>query len=137
MINLKKSILIKILIIILTLISFSLINAQSIYASSRTDFVDGADEFINAGVNASKGNSTAIDESDLVQMSDMLYNAFLIIGIIIAVIFGLVIAIKFMTGSVEEKADVKKTLVPYIAGCVVIFGAFTIWKLVVDMLSNV
>lgn len=134
--NMKKNILGKILIIILVFISFFLINMQGVYASSRTDFVEGADEFINAGVNASQGNSTVIDENDLVQMSNMLYNAFLIIGIIIAVIFGLVIAIKFMTGSVEEKADVKKTLVPYIAGCVVIFGAFTIWKLVVDILSN-
>lgn len=136
MINLVKNILYKTIIIILAFISVFLINVQSVYASSRTDFVDGADEFINTGVNASKGNSTVIDEKDLVQMSDMLYNAFLIIGIIIAVIFGLVIAIKFVTGSVEEKADVKKTLVPYIAGCIVIFGAFTIWKLVVDLLGN-
>lgn len=113
--------------------SFLLINCQNIYAASISDAIEGADKFINDGVS---NTDPTIDENDLQTMSDMLYNAFLIIGIIIAIIIGLVIAIKFMTGSVEQKAEVKKTLIPYIAGCVVIFGAFTIWKLVVDLLSN-
>ena len=40
-------------------------------------------------------------------------------------------------GSVSEKANVKETLIPYIAGCIVIFGAFGIWKLVVTIMSKV
>ena len=59
-----------------------------------------------------------------------------IVAIITAVIVGLVIAIKFITGSVIEKAEVKETLTPYIAGCVVVFGAFGIWKLVVTILNQ-
>ena len=66
----------------------------------------------------------------------MLYNALLIIGIIIAVIVGTILGIKFMIGSVEEKADIKKLLIPYIVGCIVVFGAFGIWKLVVTILAN-
>lgn len=122
------------MLILILLISSFVINCQNIYAASISEAIEGADEFINAGVN---NTDPTIDENDLQTMSDMLYNAFLIIGIIIAAIIGLVIAIKFMTGSVEQKAEVKKTLIPYIAGCIVIFGAFTIWKLVVDLLSNV
>ena len=34
-----------------------------------------------------------------------------------------------MMGSVEEKAEVKETLVPFIVGCVVVFAAFAIWKI--------
>lgn len=115
------------------MISLLLINHQIVYASAIADSIKGADDFIQDGVN---DTNPTIDENNLVEMSDMLYNAFLIIGIIIVVIIGLVIGIKFMTGSASEKADVKKTLIPYIAGCVVIFGAFTIWKLVVDLLSS-
>ena len=133
MMNLKKNIFLKIMLILILLMSFLLINCQNIYAASISDAIEGADKFINDGVS---NTDPTIDENDLQTMSDMLYNAFLIIGIIIAIIIGLVIAIKFMTGSVEQKAEVKKTLIPYIAGCVVIFGAFTIWKLVVDLLSN-
>ena len=69
-------------------------------------------------------------------MSNTVYNILFILGIVIAVIWGLVIAIKFITGSVEEKAEVKKTLIPYVAGCVVLFGAFTIWKIVVTILQS-
>ena len=42
-----------------------------------------------------------------------------------------------MAGSVEQKAKVKDSLVPYIAGCIVIFGAFGIWKLVLTLLESV
>ena len=39
-------------------------------------------------------------------------------------------------GSIEEKAEIKTMLIPYIIGCVVVFGAFTIWKIVVDILQS-
>ena len=42
-----------------------------------------------------------------------------------------------MTGSVEQQADVKKLLVPYIAGCVVVFGAFGIWKIAVTIIASI
>ena len=42
-----------------------------------------------------------------------------------------------MLGSVEEKADIKGLLIPYIVGCIIIFGAFAIWKLVVDILQGI
>ena len=55
---------------------------------------------------------------------------------VVAVVTGIVIAIKFMTSSVEGKAEVKKVLLPYIISCAVTFGAFGIWKLVVEILNN-
>ena len=42
-----------------------------------------------------------------------------------------------MAGSVEQKAKVKDSLVPYIVGCIVIFGGFGIWKLVLTLLESV
>lgn len=101
--------------------------------TTASDIITGADDFIQSGV--SDKNPT-INDSDLKNMSDLLYNVLLIIAIIVAVIVGLVIAIQFITGSVAQKAKVKETLIPYIAGCIVIFGAFGIWKLVVGILSQ-
>lgn len=46
---------------------------------------------------------------------------------------GIVIGIQFMVASAEDKAKVKEALVPYIVGCIVIFGAFTIWSIAVNM----
>jgi hypothetical protein len=55
----------------------------------------------------------------------------------VAIIIGLVLGIQFMVGSVEQKAKVKDSLLPYIIGCIVIFGAFGIWKLVLTILENI
>lgn len=68
--------------------------------------------------------------------SDLLFNSLLTIGTVAAVIVGAVLGIQFMVGSVEQKAKIKDSLIPYVAGCIVIFGAFGIWKLVITILNN-
>ena len=58
---------------------------------------------------------------------------FLVAGTIIAVLVGAVLGIKIMVATVEEKAKIKELMVPYIVGCIVMFSAFTIWKVVVTI----
>lgn len=48
-------------------------------------------------------------------------------------IVGTIIGIQFLVASAEDKAKMKESLIPYIAGCIVIFGAFTIWSAVVHL----
>ena len=48
------------------------------------------------------------------------------VGIVIAVVVLMVLGIKYMMGSSEEKAEYKKTMIPYVIGAVLIFGATTI-----------
>lgn len=42
---------------------------------------------------------------------------------VIAVVILIVLGVKYMMGSAEEKAEYKKTLLPYIIGAVFVFGA--------------
>ena len=91
-----------------------------------------AADFLNKGT----GGLSQIDESTLRSTSDFIYNLLLAIAMVVAVIIGIVIGIQFMTASIEEKAKVKESLMPYVVGCVVVFGAFGIWKLAVTILSN-
>ena len=42
-----------------------------------------------------------------------------------------------MIGSTEEKAEIKKLLLPYVVGCLVVFGAFGIWKFVLTLMETV
>lgn len=51
-------------------------------------------------------------------------------------IVGTVIGIQFMVASAEDKAKVKEALIPYIIGCAVIFGSFTIWSIAVRLLQS-
>lgn len=48
------------------------------------------------------------------------------VGIGIAVIILVVLGIKYMMGSAEEKAEYKKTMIPYVVGAILIGGAATI-----------
>lgn len=93
--------------------------------------VDSANSFIN------NGTEEKIAEQDIKNLSDSIYNILLIVGIVIAVIVGAIIGIRFMVGSIEEKAEIKQVLIPYIVGCVVVFGAFGIWKIIVIILSRI
>ena len=58
------------------------------------------------------------------------------IGIIVAVVVLLVLGIKYMMGSASEKAEYKKTMIPYLIGAVLIFGASAIAKAVIAMTST-
>ena len=46
-----------------------------------------------------------------------------VVGIVLSVIVLIVIGIKYMMGSAEEKAEYKKTMMPYIVGAALIFAA--------------
>ena len=54
------------------------------------------------------------------------------VGSIAAVVVLVVLGIKYMMGSTEEKAEYKKTLIPYIIGAVLIFAASNIAGFVYD-----
>lgn len=119
--------------IIILLVTFLLlsVNYCRVEAAALSNIVSGADNFIKDGQGDSK-----IDNQDIHNLSDSLYNILLIIGTIVAMIVGAILGIQFITGSVEAKSKVKESLIPYFTGCVVIFGAFGIWKLVITILQG-
>ena len=59
------------------------------------------------------------------------------IGVVVAVVVLLVLGIKYMMGSASEKAEYKKTMIPYLVGAILIFGASAITKVVVSLGSNI
>ena len=58
------------------------------------------------------------------------------IGSIGAVIVLVVLGIKYMIGSTEEKAEYKKTLMPYVIGAALIFAASTLSGIIFNVFSN-
>ncbi len=102
-----------------------------VQATSLSNIFGGADDFVNKG-KADADNT--LDMEALNNASDLVYNTLLILGTCIAVIIAVVLGIQFITGSVEQKVKVKESLIPFVIGCVVIFGAFGIWRLVIVIL---
>lgn len=136
----KKIITVALLFIIIISI---LANLNSVCASNQIrvaaagdEIIGGADEFITKGENELRTNG-GMSTGNLYMTTRILYNILLAIGIIVAVAVGSVLGIKYMLGSVEEKADYKQSLVAYLISCVVIFGAFGIWRLIINVLEGV
>lgn len=90
------------------------------------------DSFINIG-KQEYANNKPLDEGALQVTSKEIYNLLFTLAVVIAFGVGLVIGIQFIMGSVDEKAKIKETLIPYVVGCIVIFSAFTIWKIVIEV----
>ena len=125
-----KKLLINIMVIFIILFNLFIPNA---YAGPLQDIMNRAEGFVNNGENG--GN--VINNDALREGSNTLYNVLLVIGIAVAFIWGIVLGIQFITGSLGEKADVKKNLIVYIIGCIIIFGAFGIWKLLLQLVINI
>lgn len=127
----KKNKKILINVIVIFIIVFNLF-IPNVYADNPLeDIMNKANEFVSNGENG--GN--VINDNALKEGSNTLYNVLLVIGIAVAFIWGLVLGIQFITGSLGEKADVKKNLIVYVIGCVIIFGAFGIWRLLLQLLQ--
>ena len=95
---------------------------------SIDDVIKDADKFVGLGETQYKDN---LDE-----FSNTIYNILLAIGVSVAVIVGAFIGVKLMASNIETKVEAKQLLIPYVVGCVVVFGGFGIWKLVVTILQG-
>jgi len=113
----------------------------TIEQDDRTSWKDGfkyADDFTDGKIDW--GEDQEIDrtklEEDIRTDATSIFQFLLAIGTVLTVIIGAVLGISFMTASAEDKAKIKEKLVPYIVGCIVIYGAVTIWLVVVRVLAN-
>lgn len=118
-----------IIIILIMTINIMFFNINVVQAEGISDGITGGDSFINAGKHGDEG----INITKLQSTSKMLNNILTIIGMCIAVIVSVILGIKFMIGSVEEKAQIKDALVPFVIGCIVVFGAFGIWRIFINI----
>ena len=58
------------------------------------------------------------------------------IGIILSVIVIALLGIKYMTGSVEQKAEYKKVMIPYIIGAVLLVAGTSIVKVIFNTINS-
>ena len=115
-----------IVFIVATILNF--LNCKAYAADNMSDIIQEGKDFL-----AARDSEPVIDPFALRDTSNFIYKTLLTIAIVLAFIVGMIIGIQFIIGSVEEKAKIKETLVPYIIGLVVVFGAFTIWKIAVNI----
>lgn len=82
-------------------------------------------------------SATDGDGEQIANVGGNIVNIIQIVGIVVAVIVLLVIGIKYMIGSASEKAEYKKTMIPYIVGAVLIFAGTSLVKVIYSLASSV
>mgnify|MGYP003304461465 CR=1 FL=1 len=81
------------------------------------------------------GNANA-DTSKVVNLGATIVTIMQTVGIVVAIVILLVLGIKYMVGSAEEKAEYKKTMMPYIVGAILIFASTTIVNVVYQLANG-
>ena len=129
----------KVLKVMIKIILLMLI-IQTIYTSKTEALsLDGifkaGDNFINEGKTESQKNE-AINYEEFRLTTNNIGSVLTTLGIVLAVIIGGILGIQIMWGSIEQQVKAKEMIMPYVVGCIVIFGAFGIWKLAVTIFSQ-
>lgn len=89
------------------------------------------------GVLTNVENTSVNNDGGIGALGGRIVNIIQIVGVVIAVIIILVIGIKYVIGSAEEKAEYKKTMIPYLVGAVLIFGGTSIVKVIYSLANNI
>lgn len=90
------------------------------------------------GVKDMDGSSSKVGEpiKEIDQRSQNIVKVISTIGSIVSVVTLISLGIKYMFGSVEEKATYKKTFLPYVIGATILFAASTIAGIIYNVAIN-
>ena len=84
----------------------------------------------NTPIDTLMGTESNVDTTGVNAIGKSIINVLSTVGIVVAVVILMVLGIKYMMGSAEEKAEYKKTMIPYLVGAVLIFGASSIANII-------
>ena len=69
------------------------------------------------------GSDNVTGTTQITSLGQSLVGILQVVGIVLSVIVLIVLGIKYMLGSAEEKSEYKKSMIPYIVGAALIFAA--------------
>ncbi len=125
----KKSLIGSVLIISVIIITLlTVIIPTYSYADNSLDSLglDDLDDYKGTNPGSEKLKSKA----------NIIFSYLRTIGIVVSVVALIVIGIKYMMGSVEEKATYKQTLLPYLIGAILLFTGSFIPQMIYDIMQN-
>jgi type IV secretory pathway VirB2 component (pilin) len=91
---------------------------------------------VDAGtiIESMKGHEDEInvEDSGILQIAGKVMGAIRTVAVIAGVIILMILGFKYMTGSLEEKADYKKSMVPLVVGIIVVMAAAQLITMIFD-----
>ena len=101
------------------------------YSSAKTDNLGLGD------LNAYEGEKNQGTSNKLKGKANVVFGAIRAVGIVASVVILIAIGIKFMLGSAEEKAEYKKTLMPYLIGAIIVFCGTWLPQIIYNLTKQV
>lgn len=86
--------------------------------------------------NPSSWKPSIYDEPELIEKAGIVLGVINAIGVVCSVIILAILGIKYMFGSVEEKAEYKKAMIPYIIGVFLIAASTTIPNIIYQFVES-
>jgi type IV secretory pathway VirB2 component (pilin) len=118
------------IVLILVLVMILLSMATSVMAT-------GTDVKPSDMTGTLKGDANQVNVTGITDFGNKIIKIISTIGVVVSVIVLIVLGIKYMMGSAEEKAEYKKTLMPYLIGAGLVFAASSIANIVYNFMQNV
>ena len=81
-----------------------------------------------------KPNTT--NTTNITNVGNKVISTIRILGMILSIGVLMILGIKYMMGSAEEKAEYKKTMIPYVVGAILIFAATFIVSAIFEFANN-
>lgn len=107
---------------------------QQVGASGSSGIVNPLE---NPGNYNPKGSSEEVGSTKLEAKAGHILGVINIIGVVLAVIILMVIGIRYMVGSLEEKAEYKKTMIAYVIGASLLFSITTIANILYKIAGSI
>lgn len=98
-------------------------------ANSSVDPIENPDYYMPT--------DTTGKNTKLIDIGNTIVGAIRIIGTVIAVVSLMVIGLRYMVGSTEEKANYKETMIPYLIGAVMIFTIPNLLGIIYDLVKSI
>ena len=122
----------KVIVFLVMLVLCTYLSSTSVYATGLDKVISDGDKFLTQ-----RDKNSVIDEQALSNTSNTVYNILFTIAVVLAFGVGMIIGIQFIVASVDEKAKYKETLMPYLIGAFLVFGASAIGKIVYNLFKNI
>ena len=123
----KKNLMVITLIILMTIITLLIVIIPN-YSYATEDRL-GLDD-----LNKYQGDNPGSEK--LKSKANTIFSYLRTIGIVLSVVALIAIGIKYMLGSVEEKADLKKSMIPYVIGMFLLVCATTLPNIIYNIVQS-
>lgn len=136
--NKLKKIVSIIIIMIITVMCCS--NISYVYATGKgggsvTDKHDINYPIIDP--NDYKPTDTTGGNTEFINMGNILIGTMRVVGTVIAVVALMVIGLRYMFGSTQEKASYKETMIPYLIGAIMLFTIPNVLGIIYDLVKGI